>query len=53
MTINRSQSVRFIVYVMMMTDMVNPKSAHPVIYIGNDNTGNRAEAIIDGTQLYR
>lgn len=39
----------YCIYVMMITDVVNPKSAHPVIHIGTDNTGNRAEATIDST----
>ena len=42
----------YCIYVMMITDVVNPKSVHPVIHIGTVNTGNRAEAIVDGTQLY-
>lgn len=41
----------YCIYVMMITDVVNPKSTHPVIHIGTDNTGNRAEVTIDGTQL--
>ena len=42
----------YCIYVMMITDVVNPKSVHPVIHIGTVNTENRAEATIDGTQLY-